>query len=204
MRRILLGTVASVGLMASMTSAANALVISRTYAFTASQFEDYGPHVGLVAPFETVSGSFTLTFDTAPGDQTDQSVGFVMNGLTMPVTDGFPDDDTNPTIGWTYRSTFDTLAVGGMYQGVATLSKGAFPNNDFYVSINDISTAPKFVNFSYASKSENAFFKAGNISMVITTASAAPEPTSWALMLLGFGGAGSILRRRRKMPAIAA
>jgi len=205
MRRIILSTGLAVGLLASMTTAANAVVISQTYAFTASGFTDYGPHVGLPAPFDVVSGSFTLTFDTAPGDQTDQSVGLVMNSLSMPVSDGSPNNPSDPTIGWTYRVTSDSLAIGGMYQGVGTLSKGSFPNDDFYLSINDISTAPKFVNFSYASKTANAFFKASDIAMTITSTStsAAPEPASWALMLVGFGGAGSILRRRRKMSAIA-
>jgi hypothetical protein len=32
-------------------------------------------------------------------------------------------------------------------------------------------------------------------------ASAAPEPAAWALMILGFAGAGAILRRRRLRPA---
>lgn len=31
----------------------------------------------------------------------------------------------------------------------------------------------------------------------VAAASAAPEPGAWALMLLGFGGAGALLRRRR-------
>jgi hypothetical protein len=35
------------------------------------------------------------------------------------------------------------------------------------------------------------------------TFSAAPEPSSWAIMLLGFGGAGAVLRRRRARLAAA-
>jgi len=31
-----------------------------------------------------------------------------------------------------------------------------------------------------------------------------PEPASWALMILGFGGVGATLRRRRSAPALAA
>lgn len=34
--------------------------------------------------------------------------------------------------------------------------------------------------------------------------SAAPEPATWALMLIGFGGAGTILRRRRRAGSYAA
>jgi hypothetical protein len=35
------------------------------------------------------------------------------------------------------------------------------------------------------------------------TFSAAPEPATWAMMILGFGGAGVVLRRRRTEPAVA-
>lgn len=33
--------------------------------------------------------------------------------------------------------------------------------------------------------------------------SATPEPATWAVMLLGFGGTGAVLRRRRRRPALA-
>ncbi|MDB5464526.1 MAG: choice-of-anchor family protein [Phenylobacterium sp.] len=33
------------------------------------------------------------------------------------------------------------------------------------------------------------------------TGSAVPEPATWAMMLVGFGGLGALLRRRRAMPA---
>ena len=39
-----------------------------------------------------------------------------------------------------------------------------------------------------------------NFSLGVTR-SAAPEPASWALMLAGFGGAGAVLRSRRRAPA---
>lgn len=35
-----------------------------------------------------------------------------------------------------------------------------------------------------------------------TLSSAVPEPSTWAMMLLGFGGMGVALRRRRKLPTI--
>lgn len=36
-----------------------------------------------------------------------------------------------------------------------------------------------------------------------TFSGAVPEPTTWALMILGFGGAGAMLRRRRAVLAVA-
>jgi hypothetical protein len=38
----------------------------------------------------------------------------------------------------------------------------------------------------------------------VMTAGGVPEPASWALMMLGFGGVGAILRRRARTAAIAA
>lgn len=198
MRRILLRTGLAIALLAPMASAANAVVISNTYTFTASRFADFSPHTGQTPPFDPVSGSFTLTLDTALGDQSDQTVGLVMHYLTMPVKDGFPADD-NPLFAWNYRSLFDSVSVGGAYGGVAGLTKGAYPNNDFYLSINNMSASPTFAVFQYVSEAENAFFQAGELSMTIT--SAAPEPGAWALMLTGFGMAGSIFRRRRATAA---
>jgi hypothetical protein len=41
-----------------------------------------------------------------------------------------------------------------------------------------------------------------NVAVNFATAGV-PEPTSWALMILGFGGVGATLRRRRTAPATA-
>jgi hypothetical protein len=40
--------------------------------------------------------------------------------------------------------------------------------------------------------------------LVPPDAIAVPEPATWALMLVGFGGMGAILRRRRQLGPIAA
>ena len=41
-------------------------------------------------------------------------------------------------------------------------------------------------------------------SFDITAVSAVPEPATWAMLLLGFGGIGVMLRGRRKALALAA
>ncbi len=38
----------------------------------------------------------------------------------------------------------------------------------------------------------------------ITISTAVPEPATWAMMLLGFGGLGALLRRRRTLAGFAA
>jgi hypothetical protein len=39
---------------------------------------------------------------------------------------------------------------------------------------------------------------------IVDSPAGVPEPATWALMILGFGGAGAILRRARSVPAVAA
>jgi hypothetical protein len=43
-----------------------------------------------------------------------------------------------------------------------------------------------------------AFIDLDDVSVVEAVSSGAPEPASWALMILGFGLAGGALRRRRE------
>jgi hypothetical protein len=50
----------------------------------------------------------------------------------------------------------------------------------------------------------NNFDNAGSISADVTAAAGVvPEPTSWGMMILGFGMAGAIFRRRRSMAQAA-
>jgi hypothetical protein len=37
----------------------------------------------------------------------------------------------------------------------------------------------------------------------VSATGAVPEPAAWGLMILGFGGAGAMLRRQRRTPALA-
>ncbi|RSU53175.1 hypothetical protein BRX43_03910 [Sphingomonas sp. S-NIH.Pt15_0812] len=45
---------------------------------------------------------------------------------------------------------------------------------------------------------------AQRVSIVNFSASALPEPASWVMMILGFGLAGGMLRRRRALVALTA
>ena len=47
-------------------------------------------------------------------------------------------------------------------------------------------------------------FEVANFSGVLPRGGAVPEPASWAMMLLGFGGLGAVLRRRRRHTALLA
>jgi hypothetical protein len=43
----------------------------------------------------------------------------------------------------------------------------------------------------------------GTVSFVLNAAGGAPEASTWALMIVGFGGAGAVMRRRRAQGAAA-
>lgn len=48
------------------------------------------------------------------------------------------------------------------------------------------------------------FSSTGNSFEFDSLAGGVPEPTTWALMIVGFGGAGALLRRRRRAGAAVA
>jgi hypothetical protein len=64
---------------------------------------------------------------------------------------------------------------------------------DYFVWNNDCSG---FCNGSPTSTQWNYFFNAGSAQTDLTFS--VPEPTTWALMLMGFGGLGAALRGRRR------
>lgn len=75
---------------------------------------------------------------------------------------------------WVHFAGVANIAVAGNYVTSFTYNSAQGPAGDFVV--------------------DRAYIVAGN---------AIPEPTTWALMLLGFGGAGAALRASRRRTALA-
>jgi hypothetical protein len=106
----------------------------------------------------------------------------VVNGLEMGDLDTFL---TDITTGQTWNAVFSTIA--GVSQRVEfTAPGGAFlkPGDIFQVKI-DFVTPLDTKRYSWSANWDNTV----------------PEPTTWALMIAGFGLAGATLRRRRMLPA---
>lgn len=122
-------------------------------------------------------------------------------------------------------TTIEGLTLGGTLFGALTFDGSLFVNpaantvlfnagglsiilNEQILSANGITTNAiniGFTNFPIGTGIQN-----GNIILAQTQASATagmggavPEPGTWAMMLLGFGGMGVALRRRRKLTTIA-
>jgi hypothetical protein len=84
-------------------------------------------------------------------------------------------------------------SLGGANADMPLQGSGGDPNGAayFHISTGNAWSAPG------GDYSLVADFKAPN------SASAAPEPAAWALMILGLGGAGGALRRRRAVAGVA-
>jgi hypothetical protein len=96
---------------------------------------------------------------------------------------------SNQLFGGTSLASFNHNAVGSDSDNV---------NTAFDTGAGTYSVTEKYIITALSSGSERS------ASPTITLATAVvPEPGSWALMILGFGGAGAVLRRRRGALAIA-
>jgi hypothetical protein len=86
--------------------------------------------------------------------------------------------------------TFNNNPVSFIYQGAYTTpSGGFFPN---FTTFNTL-VGNTFMVIDTVTK--NTYFGEFDITAV---SSAVPEPATWAMLLLGFGGIGVMLRNRRK------
>jgi len=174
---------------------------------------------------EPVNYNFVLDFSFDPSRghlaATDLGGGFIAQSIDWQVAQGglSPLLAASLTVfGNTYdlsgaEFTYDRNPLGGGFQfstaGV-TFSSTSFnfspPDHSFLLS--DTLSGPTIdccTNLSVGAMSGtgyNTFLQQAAIGPqqdVVTI----PEPTTWALLILGFGGVGAMLRRRRAHPAIA-
>jgi PEP-CTERM motif len=181
--------------------AASAAVVHDLVTFSASNFT-----VGSgsdPAPVDPVTGSFTITFDTAV-DHTDQTTGITLDSLN--ITLGSPLSFSYSTTG-----TFaGILIVGGLENGASVVQFNP-STDDFWLFINDFATAPSFKQLGYSQTSvsiNNLFFTpdpGGTGSVTVTPITGGvPEPSTWAMMLAGFAGLGFLGYRQAAKARVAA
>jgi PEP-CTERM motif-containing protein len=82
----------------------------------------------------------------------------------------------------------------GTYSGLALL-KGTNESSANLPSLGGY----KFYDFVSTSRSGGKNFLLGGLTMT----AAVPEPATWALLLLGFGGVGGMMRRKRRQQGVA-
>ncbi|HEY1779191.1 MAG TPA: PEPxxWA-CTERM sorting domain-containing protein [Roseiarcus sp.] len=165
---------------AALTSFAHAAVIERTFDVEASGFTlASGPSDP--APTDPVTLNFTLTWDpstvTAP-----TASGLTVNTFSLPYSSVFASDATgNVGLGRNLASATDCLVGGG---------------NTYCLFMSDSTGANPTASFDQFTTSDG-FWVAGTVTVTASAIGTVPEPSTWALMLVGFGGIGWLGLRRR-------
>jgi hypothetical protein len=176
-------------------SPASAGTVSDLVTFNATDFQT----INIPAPVNPVTGSFTISFDPTL-DYTDSTTGISLNSLNIVL---------GSTLSFTYNHTNDFLQVGGLANGAGTIQYSP-STDDFYLQIFGLGAGtPTFNQLGYTQtsySSDNYFYtlnQTGTVSATPITA-AVPEPSTWAMLLLGFTGIGFLAYRRKSAPALMA
>lgn len=177
LKTLIAGALAALAVTAAGEAAA--ATITRTFTFSAPM--DWGP-------IDTFVGSATITFDPTV--------------TTMTTTTGarlhYASAATDSPFSYAYWDWQDTLFFGGSNGGAEGLYMGT---NDFFVHIkNPAGDQPVLTWLSY-STAAGPYGNTYTGSVSFKDVSAVPEPGAWALMLIGFFGLGSALRRARPVLA---
>jgi hypothetical protein len=183
------GAVAAFALFAG---AAHAATITRSYGFTFTDFEILGG--GDPVPQDTVSGAFTVTFDTAVKVDNVTS-GLVVDSLDTPVDGGVFAFSWDPVQG--------VLRFGGITSPGDTVDGFVSGSNDFGLSwFDDVWGPPTGETAAYtrAAFPDSIWFS--QTASIEAATAAVPEPSTWALAILGCGGTGVALRRARRRQAV--
>lgn len=171
---------------AALTSIAHAAVIERTFDVEASGFTlASGPSDP--AAVDPVTLNFTLIWD--PSTITDPTAsGLTVNSFSLPFASVFASDASgNIGLGRALGNADDCLVGGGdTYCLFMANSTGANPT-------------ATFLQFT----TSNGEWVAGSVT-VTASPLGTPEPSTWALVLVGFGGVGWLASRRRWAAASAA
>jgi hypothetical protein len=188
-----LAALAGAGALLGSTCASAAVVYTESgVAFATQSFNDWpigytglwnaqgSPFIGPV--FTEGRYSFDLTVDTSKILQIDEyTTAFRWGQVTFPffefIEQSLPSD-----------AVFNTTPTG---------VSGTFSVGPAHSDANSFST-------DYGSVGLRIFVKAGESTPYVFTVTALPEPATWAIMLVGFGGVGVALRTRRRLAITAA
>jgi hypothetical protein len=183
MRKVLGGFIMAAALFAG--AQAGAAEITRTYSFTFTGFAGFDPGP---TPVDPLTGVFSVTFDPDVA-VSNATTGVRLYSLNLPVTGQF---------GITYTPTGEMI-LGAIINPTDQAANADFETDDFYVSFFDPAGAnPSAVDAWYTRAGiDNAWSTSSGTVTAVDGLPAIPEPSTWAMVVLGLGGLGATLRRRR-------
>ena len=183
------------------------LVFSGTIANGNFSSQDFGPNhfdqwlLGLddtlqnlpitVEVGDTINATITLDqLFTVPGSVDVTVFGFTLGGA------GFPGGNTETNASFDFFNGAALVKSGSSLTGTSgQIAAGvAFfsPNNGAF-SFDSLTTS-----FTITELSGPAIVDYASIDYALLSPIAVPEPTTWAMMIIGFGGVGALLRRSRR------
>jgi CHRD domain-containing protein/PEP-CTERM motif-containing protein len=147
----------------------------------AVHFDDVAHTMQVQAFFSGLLGTTTAAHIHAPTDPVTNTAGVATTlpsfpGFPLGVTSGTFDNTFDMTLASSFSASFITNFGGGTVAGAEAALLAALLAGDAYFNIH------------------TSQFGGGEIRADLAQV---PEPASWMLMLLGFGAAGLVFRRRR-------
>ena len=136
----------------------------------------------------TGTGTFTLSYDSTTSAYSLVTLDFSLAGSTY--------DTSNSGI----AVNGSDLVLGAFAGGGVLTVDGTF--NDFWLWFDPTLASQSVSGFNAYYGTGTGLLRAGSYTVTQVTAGV-PEPATWALMLLGFGGMGLVVRRRRRTAALA-
>ena len=166
----------------SVASPALADPVTLSYDFTGTDFTAGFGAGGAAGPADAFTGSFSYSFDATT--QAFQLLSFNGHVGSLEFTTALADFNSSGT-------GDDSLTIGGSPGGAS-----GFGASDFVFNmLLDRTTGAVTSAYQLGYITQNfSIYHANNLSVT----AAVPEPATWAMMLLGFGGIGFAMRRGRK------
>jgi PEP-CTERM motif len=174
---------------AAMTASAPAATIERTFDVTASGFvfnPDEGPDTP--APIDPVDLTFTLIFDPSVAIAP-TSEGLTINSFNLPYPLSYAADGTGELFIGTFPTSFGCDNEPASFCVIITNAGGPIPGGLV----------------AFETTVTNGLWSTGNVTVTASAIEVVPEPSTWAMMLLGFMGLGyaGYRRAKRNSPAFA-
>jgi opacity protein-like surface antigen len=157
-----------------LSTSANAAVVTETISFNGPVTVNTSTDPVPVSP---VIGSFTIMLDLSLDYAVPTTVGLTVNNLNIPY-------DT--PVSFVYFHNIQAFDIGTVHSGVFS------GTNNFQLTTTFQANAA--LTYSETSTPNSAFIATSRIDPVITAD--VPEPSTWAMMILGFAGVGFMTYRR--------